>query len=246
QWMFRITAYADRLLEDLALVDWPEMTRTLQTEWIGRSEGAEIRFAVEGHADPLTVFTTRPDTIFGATYMVVAPEHPLVAHALAHGGNDALTTYVAWARNRSDIDRQQSKEKTGCATGLFAVNPATGARIPIWTADYVLMGYGTGAIMAVPAHDERDFEFAKAFSLPIVQVVEIDGTPYTGEAALAGGAQLKSRHAFDRRPAHGRRQARRHHLARALEDRQPARQLPPARLALQPPALLGRALPYRL
>jgi leucyl-tRNA synthetase len=185
QWMFRITAYADRLLEDLALVDWPEMTRTLQSEWIGRSEGAEIRFPVDGHADPLTVFTTRPDTIFGATYMVVAPEHPLVAAALARG-NAALATYVGWARNRSDIDRQQSKEKTGCDTGLFAVNPATGKRIPIWTADYVLMGYGTGAIMAVPAHDERDFEFARAFSLPIVQVVEIDGAPFTGDAATAG------------------------------------------------------------
>ncbi|MFZ9916481.1 MAG: leucine--tRNA ligase, partial [Phycisphaerales bacterium] len=185
QWMFRITAYADRLLEDLALVDWPEMTRTLQTEWIGRSEGAEIRFAVEGEPEPLTVFTTRPDTIFGATYMVGAPEHPLVARAVA-GGNAELAKYAAWAKNRSDIDRQASKEKTGCATGLFAVNPATGARIPVWTADYVLMGYGTGAIMAVPAHDERDFEFAKAFSLDIVQVVEIDGVPFTGEAATAG------------------------------------------------------------
>ena len=185
QWMFRITAYADRLLEDLALVDWPEMTRTLQTEWIGRSEGAEIRFAVDGDAEPLTVFTTRPDTLFGATYMVVAPEHALVAKAAARG-NAELAKYVAWAKNRSDIDRQASKEKTGCATGLHAVNPATGARIPIWTADYVLMGYGTGAIMAVPAHDERDFEFAKAFALPIVQVVEIEGMPFTGEAATAG------------------------------------------------------------
>ena len=188
QWMFRITAYADRLLEDLAFVDWPDMTRTLQTEWIGRSEGAEIRFAIDGGAaDALAVFTTRPDTIFGATYMVVAPEHALVAQAIAHDpSNTKLADYVAWAKNRSDIDRQASKEKTGCATGLFAINPATGARIPVWTADYVLMGYGTGAIMAVPAHDERDFEFAKAFNLAIAQVVEIDGTPYTGEAATAG------------------------------------------------------------
>jgi len=187
QWMFRITAYADRLLEDLALVDWPDMTRALQTEWIGRSEGAEIRFAVEGlgDGDALTVFTTRPDTLFGATYMVVAPEHGLVAKAIARG-EAGLADYVAWARNRSDIDRQSSKEKTGCPTGLFAINPATGARIPIWTADYVLMGYGTGAIMAVPAHDERDFEFAQAFRLPVVQVVEIDGMPFTGGAATAG------------------------------------------------------------
>ncbi len=185
QWMFRITAYADRLLEDLALVDWPDMTRTLQTEWIGRSEGAEIRFAVDGDSEPLTVFTTRPDTLFGAAYMVVAPEHALVAKAVSRG-NTELAKYVASAKNRSDIDRQASKEKTGCATGMHAVNPATGARIPIWTADYVLMGYGTGAIMAVPAHDERDFEFAQAFRLPIVQVVEIDGTPFTGEAATSG------------------------------------------------------------
>ena len=185
QWMFRITAYADRLLEDLALVDWPDMTRTLQTEWIGRSEGAEIHFAIEGERDALTVFTTRPDTLFGATYMVVAPEHHIVAKAIARG-NAELAKYVDWAKNRSDIDRQASKEKTGCATGLFAINPATGARIPVWTADYVLMGYGTGAIMAVPAHDERDFEFAKAFQLAIVQVVEIDGVAFTGESATFG------------------------------------------------------------
>ncbi len=190
QWMFRITAYADRLISDLALIDWPESTRTMQAEWIGRSEGAEIRFAVDGESEPLTVFTTRPDTLFGATYMVVAPEHPLVAHAIARGegGADAarLAEYVAWAKNRADIDRQEAKKKTGVPTGLFAVNPATGARIPVWTADYVLMGYGTGAIMAVPAHDERDFEFAKAFDLPVVQVVEIAGAPWTGEAATCG------------------------------------------------------------
>ena len=185
QWMFRITSYADRLLEDLALVDWPDMTRTLQTEWIGRSEGAEIHFAIEGERDALTVFTTRPDTLFGATYMVVAPEHQIVAKAIARG-NAELAKYVDWAKNRSDIDRQASKEKTGCATGLFAINPATGARIPVWTADYVLMGYGTGAIMAVPAHDERDFEFAKAFQLAIVQVVDIDGVAFTGESATSG------------------------------------------------------------
>ena len=185
QWMFRITSYADRLLADLALVDWPDSTRTMQTEWIGRSEGAEIHFAVEGETEPLTVFTTRPDTLFGATYMVVAPEHPMVARAAARG-NATLAEYAAWAKNRSDVDRQESKKKTGVDTGLFAVNPATGARIPVWTADYVLMGYGTGAIMAVPAHDERDFEFAKEFALSVVQVVEIEGTQWTGEAATSG------------------------------------------------------------
>jgi leucyl-tRNA synthetase len=186
QWMFRITAYADRLLADLATVDWPDSTRTMQTEWIGRSEGAEIHFVVEGEAEPLTVFTTRPDTIFGATYMVVAPEHPLVQRAIARGTSEEVAAYVAWARNRSDVERQESKKKSGVATGLRAVNPATGASVPIWTADYVLMGYGTGAIMAVPAHDQRDFEFAQAFKLPIVQVVEIDGVPWSGDAATTG------------------------------------------------------------
>ena len=187
QWMFRITAYADRLLADLALVDWPESTRTMQTEWIGRSEGAEIRFAVDGEDEPLTVFTTRPDTLFGATYMVVAPEHPIVQRAAARG-NAKLAEYAAWAKNRSDVDRQESKKKTGVATGLFAVNPATGARIPVWTADYVLMGYGTGAIMAVPAHDERDHEFAVQFGLPVIRVIAgekgDEQLPFTGEGKL--------------------------------------------------------------
>lgn len=204
QWMFRITAYADRLLADLALVRWPESTRTQQAEWIGRSEGAEIEFAVEapsGAQDTagtpaLRVFTTRPDTIFGATYMVVAPEHPLVDAALAaaaEGHPDcraqaaALRAYQAAARERTDVERQSdAKTKTGVFTGLHAVNPATRERIPIWTADYVLTGYGTGAIMAVPAHDERDFAFARAFDLPIRQVVEVRGTPWTGEHATSG------------------------------------------------------------
>ncbi|MBM4112239.1 MAG: leucine--tRNA ligase, partial [Phycisphaerae bacterium] len=174
QWMFRITEYAERLLEDLKSIDWPESTRAQQTEWIGRSEGAEIRFEVNG-CDPITVFTTRPDTLFGATYMVLAPEHPLVERAMALASPakaKELRAYVAAARNRADVDRQaESKTKTGVDTGLRARNPATGADIPVWVADYVLMGYGTGAIMAVPGHDERDFEFAKAFSLPIVRVV---------------------------------------------------------------------------
>ncbi|MFZ9683748.1 MAG: class I tRNA ligase family protein, partial [Cephaloticoccus sp.] len=150
-----------------------------------------IRFEVEGD-EPLTVFTTRPDTLFGATYMVVAPEHPLVQRAVERGGNAALAEYAAWAKNRSDVDRQESKKKTGVATGLHAVNPATGARIPVWAADYVLMGYGTGAIMAVPAHDERDFEFAQKFDLPIPQViapadgsaVELPFCDKTGEVRL--------------------------------------------------------------
>ena len=173
QWMFRITAYAQRLLDDLDLIRWPDSTRIMQREWIGRSDGALVRFEVEGNAETLDVFTTRPDTLFGATYMVVAPEHPLVDEIVAGDGADpAIEAYVTSARNRADVDRMaDSKEKTGVFTGRYAINPATGERVPIWTADYVLMGYGTGAIMAVPAHDQRDFEFARAFDLPIRQVV---------------------------------------------------------------------------
>jgi leucyl-tRNA synthetase len=168
QWMFRITAYADRLLDGLAGLDWPASTKAMQTEWIGRSEGAEIEFRIDGRDHALTVFTTRPDTIFGATYMVIAPEHPLVASVAA---DPAVRAYVERARNLSDIERMENKKKTGVSTGLHALNPATGEKIPVWIADYVLMGYGTGAIMAVPAHDERDYEFAKAFRLPIRDVV---------------------------------------------------------------------------
>ena len=197
QWMFRITAYAQRLLDDLAGVDWPDSTRTMQAEWIGRSEGAEVRFAVEGFGD-LNVFTTRPDTLFGATYMVVAPEHPLTQWAIGRSAAPApIREYVSAARNRSDVDRQgDSKEKTGVPLGIFATNPVSGERIPVWTADYVLMGYGTGAIMAVPAHDERDFEFAKRFALPIRQVVAAaDGSAWTGEAATPGeGVACNSTH----------------------------------------------------
>ncbi len=188
QWMFRITAYAERLLSQLGRLDWPSSTKAMQAEWIGKSEGAEIEFKIVNppHAErggtqgeeSLRVFTTRPDTLFGATYMVVAPEHELCAKAgngeLGVDPNTAaaLRSYCERARNRSDIERQQeTKEKTGAFTGVYAINPASGVRIPIWTADYVLMGYGTGAIMAVPAHDERDYEFAKAFDLPIRDVV---------------------------------------------------------------------------
>ncbi|MDZ4756234.1 MAG: leucine--tRNA ligase [Phycisphaerae bacterium] len=304
QWMFRITAYADRLLDDLALVEWPDSTRVMQAEWIGRSEGAEIRFEVlrsreesgTGHLrmrvtmaaieaalrdhsgellraieercramsglevqvslagtmlgskqigelltlhgrarsfgaavavvdadeqqrdvlrvsklehllrqesphEALTVFTTRPDTLFGATYMVVAPEHPLIERVLADPATETdssgLSAYVSIARNRADVDRMaESKTKTGVFTGLYARNAATGEAIPIWTSDYVLMGYGTGAIMAVPAHDERDFEFAKVFALPITPVVETPGQSWTGECATSGdGVAINSANA---------------------------------------------------
>ncbi len=180
QWMFRITAYAERLLRDLDTVDWPASTKAMQAEWIGRSEGAEVDFALADQGSDLAirVFTTRPDTIFGATFMVVAPEHPVVEAALrgpaGAGGADlgALRDYVAAARNRSDVDRMaDTRDKTGVFTGLYCENPATGERIPVWTADYVLMGYGHGAIMAVPAHDDRDFAFARRFNLPIRDVV---------------------------------------------------------------------------
>ena len=197
QWMFRITDYADRLLEDLDLISWPESTRTMQREWIGRSEGASIRFDLDGGGDPLEVFTTRPDTLFGATYLVVAPEHPLVDVLLAEEANSELSSYVETARNRGDVERMMdSKEKTGVFTGRHAVHPVTGDRVPIWTADYVLMGYGTGAIMAVPAHDQRDFEFARTFDIPIRVVV--DGGPPEGEmseAHTATGIAVNSTHA---------------------------------------------------
>jgi leucyl-tRNA synthetase len=172
QWMFRITAYADRLLRQLNDLDWPASTKTMQSEWIGKSEGAEVEFELVGVDQDLRVFTTRPDTLFGATYMVVAPEHPIVDEAISRGGPSALREYVRAAKNRSDIERMESKEKTGVDTGLRAINPATGEEILVWAADYVLTGYGTGAIMAVPAHDERDFEFAQKFGLPLRVVVD--------------------------------------------------------------------------
>ena len=179
QWMFRITDYADRLLDDMALLEsWPERVLTMQRNWIGRSEGAEVVFRVEALDADVPVFTTRPDTLFGATFFVLAPEHPLVERfaELAPNG-DELRDYARRAAAKKGEERAQSEEKTGVFTGFYAVNPVNDARIPIWVADYVLMEYGTGAIMAVPAHDERDFAFAKNFELPIVQVV----APASGE-----------------------------------------------------------------
>lgn len=176
QWMLRITAYADRLLDDLDLIDWPEAIKRMQRHWIGRSEGAQITFRLEGRQDTLQVFTTRPDTLFGVTYMVIAPEHALIDELLAGAEGDALAelrAYVTEARNRSDMERQERAggERTGVPTGLSAINPATGEAIPVWTSDYVLGGYGTGAVMAVAAHDDRDFAFAKTFGLPMREVV---------------------------------------------------------------------------
>lgn len=173
QWMLRITKYAQRLIDELEPLDWPESIKALQRNWIGRSEGAEVIFDVEGN--DITAFTTRPDTLFGATYMVLAPEHPLVAEITTADQKEAVESYVTACASKSDMERGLDKEKTGVATGAFAINPVNGEKIPVWIADYVMMGYGSGAIMAVPAHDSRDFEFAEKFELPILQVVQPNG-----------------------------------------------------------------------
>ncbi len=243
QWFFKITDYADELLEDIDHVEWPERIKTAQKNWIGRSEGAEITFEVEGltpgakHKSELagseqslgargsdslddesapvlaeassrlgiTVFTTRPDTIFGATFLVLAPEHPLLKTLVNDDTRAKVEQYCADALKKSEIERQENKEKTGVFTGSYALNPATGAKMPIWVADYVLMGYGTGAIMAVPAHDERDFEFAEKFDLPVIEVVEKpensddDSRCYHGEGILVNSGQFNDTRSEDAR-----------------------------------------------
>jgi leucyl-tRNA synthetase len=183
QWMLKITAYADRLLDDLEEVDWPESIKEMQRNWIGRSVGANVTFKVAGSDAAFTVFTTRPDTLFGATYTVLAPEHELVQAITTPEQKAAVEAYVAETAKKSDLNRTDlSKEKTGVFTGAYAINPANGKEVPIWIADYVLASYGTGAIMAVPAHDERDHEFAKAFGLEIIPVLaggDVDEAAYT-------------------------------------------------------------------
>ncbi len=193
QWMLRITAYADRLLEDLDTLDWPEPIKKMQRDWIGRSEGATVRFPLIGHKGEIEIFTTRPDTLFGATYMVLAPEHGLVERITSDDQREAVRAYVEAARNKSERSRvAETREKTGVATGAFVSNPVNGERIPVWIADYVLASYGTGAIMAVPAHDERDFEFAQRFGLPIRKVVEVKGEalPTTGNGVSVNSGLL--------------------------------------------------------
>jgi leucyl-tRNA synthetase len=186
QWFFRITAYADRLLSDLVKLDWSEGMKEMQRDWIGRSEGAEVDFDVAGGDARIRVFTTRPDTLFGATFIVLAPEHPLVPQLTAAEHRSEIEAYVRKAQGESEIDRLNAERaKSGVFTGAHAVNPVNGERIPVWIADYVLMGYGTGAIMCVPGHDQRDFEFARTFGLPIVQVVSRDGSTYDLAAAEA-------------------------------------------------------------
>ena len=177
QWILRITAYAERLLDDLERLDWSESLKIMQRNWIGRSEGANIVFKLENNSGVIEVYTTRPDTLFGATYMVLAPEHPLVAKVTTEGQRLSVEQYAGKARTKSDLERTDlAKEKTGVFTGAFAINPVNEERLPVWISDYILLSYGTGAIMAVPGHDERDFEFATKYDLPIVQVVSKDGT----------------------------------------------------------------------
>ncbi|WP_020663718.1 leucine--tRNA ligase [Amycolatopsis benzoatilytica] len=204
QWMMRITAYADRLVDDLDLLDWPEKVKSMQRNWVGRSQGARVSFAAGD--EKIEVFTTRPDTLFGATYMVIAPEHPLVGKLTAAqwpgehpqswtGGAktpaEAIAAYRAAASRKSDLDRQENKEKTGVFTGTYAVNPVNGKEIPVFVGDYVLMGYGTGAIMAVPAQDQRDYDFAKKFELEIVRTVD-PGEGFEGEAFTGDGPAINS------------------------------------------------------
>ena len=185
QWNLKITAYADRLLEDLEELDWPESIKDMQRNWIGRSEGAEVNFQIDGHDEHFTVFTTRPDTLFGATYTVLAPEHKLVQKITTPEQKQAVEKYLEEVTSKSDLERTDlAKDKTGVFTGAYAINPVNGAKVPIWIADYVLATYGTGAIMAVPAHDERDYEFATKFNLEIIEVVaggEVTKEAYTGD-----------------------------------------------------------------
>jgi leucyl-tRNA synthetase len=206
QWMLRITAYADRLLDGLDGLDWPEKVKTMQRNWIGRSQGARVRFTaldVEGGEHPLVIFTTRPDTLFGATYMVLAPEHPLVEKLSTTARSAAVTAYVEAAKAAAEHDRAEGK--TGEFTGSYALNPVNGEQIPIWVADYVLMGYGTGAIMAVPAHDERDYEFAKTFGLEIREVISseegVAEKAHTGDGTMIASGEFTGMNAADGRKA---------------------------------------------
>ncbi|MBC2317447.1 leucine--tRNA ligase [Listeria booriae] len=194
QWMLKITAYADRLLDDLDLVDWPENIKDMQRNWIGRSEGAEVSFQVKDSNADFTVFTTRPDTLFGATYAVLAPEHDLVEKIVTADQKEAVAAYKKQVELKSELERTDlAKDKTGVFTGAYAINPANGEEMPIWIADYVLIQYGTGAIMAVPAHDERDYDFAKQFGLPIKAVLaggNVEEEAYTGDGDHINSAFL--------------------------------------------------------
>lgn len=198
QWVLKITEYAERLLEDLELVDWPESIKEMQKNWIGKSVGATIKFKVDGSADEIEVFTTRPDTLFGATYMVIAPEHALVSKITSAENKKSVDAYVEACKAKNELERTElNKDKSGVATGAYAINPANGEKIPVWIADYVLATYGTGAVMAVPAHDERDHEFAKKFNLPMIRVIEggdkdLDEAAHTGDGKHINSGILDS------------------------------------------------------
>ncbi len=199
QWFFKITAYADELLDEIDALDWPEKIKTMQKNWIGRSEGAEIDFQIADSGGKITVFTTRPDTIFGATFMVLAPENELIKDLVNDDTKDAVVAYCKTALKKSEIERQENKDKTGVFTGSYVINPATGEKMPIWVADYVLSGYGTGAVMGVPACDERDHEFATKFDLPIVKVIEKpenskdDSLCYAGEGEMVNSGPFSGK-----------------------------------------------------
>ena len=244
QWFFRITDYAQALLDDLDTVDWPESIKARQRNWIGRSEGAEILFRIEELDEDVAVFTTRPDTLYGATFFVLAPEHELVARI----ESDEVRDYVRRAGAKKTAERAAATEKTGVFTGLHAVNPVNGERLPVYVADYVLTDYGTGAIMAVPAHDQRDFEFATAFGLPVRHVVrppdgEVDESDRLRRAHRGRGPRQLRR---VRRPAGARGRPPDRREARGRGPRPLCRQLPPARLGLLATAVLGLPDPRRL
>ena len=203
QVVLRITAYAEKLLDGLDDLDWPDSTKRQQKAWIGRSEGAEVQFQVDGLDDKLEVYTTRPDTLFGATYMVVAPEHPLLEKLVVDEKVEEVKSYIETAAKKSDLDRTDlAKEKSGVFTGTYCINPINGEKIPVWVADYVLISYGTGAIMAVPAHDERDYEFAEKFNIPITQVIsnpkgDESKLPYTGPGIMVNSGEYDGLNAND-------------------------------------------------
>jgi len=205
QWFFKITEYADELLDEIDDLDWPQKIKTAQTNWIGRSVGAEISFASE-NADDITVFSTRPDTIFGAAFIVLAPEHPLARNIATSEHQESVASYIKNAVKKSEIERtNDTKEKTGVFTGAYVTNPVSGAKVPVWVADYVLGGYGTGAVMGVPAHDERDFAFAEKYSLPIIEVIEkpenSDEMVYHGEGVLINSGDFTGTNSSDAREA---------------------------------------------
>ncbi len=206
QWILKITDYAEELLAGLDKLDWPESTLTMQKNWIGKSQGANVVFKLDGFDDTLTVFTTRPDTLFGATYMVVSPEHPILSKIVTPEQKAAVAAYQKEAAKKSDLERGElNKEKTGVFTGAYAINPVNGVKIPVWTSDYVLMGYGTGAIMAVPAHDERDYAFAKKFGLKIIEVIKseqgVEKEAFTGDGELVNSEFLNGLHVKESKAA---------------------------------------------